>query len=55
MTIAIHIQNLTRRFNDLVAVDNISFDIEHREISGLPGPNGAGKTTKLSLLKPTSG
>src|SRR5512137_2483196 len=59
MTIAIHIENLTRRFNDLVAVDNISFDIEHGEIFGLLGPNGAGKTTTLSMLstmlKPTSG
>ena len=59
MTVAIHIQNLTRRFNGLVAVDNISFDIEAGEIFGLLGPNGAGKTTTLSMLstmlKPTSG
>ena len=59
MTVAIHIENLTRRFNDLVAVDNISFDIEQGEIFGLLGPNGAGKTTTLSMLstmlKPTSG
>jgi len=50
MTIAIHIQNLTRRFNDLTAVDNISFDIRQGEIFGLLGPNGAGKTTTLSML-----
>lgn len=59
MTVALHIQNLTRRFNDLVAVDNISFDIDHGEIFGLLGPNGAGKTTTLSMLStmltPTSG
>lgn len=59
MTVALHIQNLTRRFNDLVAVNNISFDIGHGEIFGLLGPNGAGKTTTLSMLstmlKPTSG
>jgi ABC-2 type transport system ATP-binding protein len=59
MTVAIHIQNLTRRFNDLVAVDNISFDIYQGEIFGLLGPNGAGKTTTLSMLstmlRPTSG
>jgi ABC-2 type transport system ATP-binding protein len=59
MTVAIHVQNLTRRFNDLVAVDNISFDIDQGEIFGLLGPNGAGKTTTLSMLstmlKPTSG
>jgi ABC-2 type transport system ATP-binding protein len=50
MTIAIHIQNLTRRFNDLTAVDNVSFDIRQGEIFGLLGPNGAGKTTTLSML-----
>jgi ABC-2 type transport system ATP-binding protein len=59
MTVAIHIKDLTRRFNNLVAVDNISFDIEQGEIFGLLGPNGAGKTTTLSMLstmlKPTSG
>ena len=59
MTVALHIQNLTRRFNDLVAVDSISFDINQGEIFGLLGPNGAGKTTTLSMLStmlnPTSG
>jgi len=50
MTVALHIQNLTQRFGDLVAVDNISFDIEQGEIFGLLGPNGAGKTTTLSML-----
>lgn len=59
MTVAIHVENLTKQFNDLVAVDHISFDIEHGEIFGLLGPNGAGKTTTLSMLstmqKPTSG
>lgn len=59
MTVAIHIQNLTRHYENLVAVDNISFDIEQGEIFGLLGPNGAGKTTTLSMLAtmlpPTSG
>ena len=59
MTVALNIQNLTRRFNDLVAVDNISFSINQGEIFGLLGPNGAGKTTTLSMLatmlEPTSG
>src|SRR5512136_3286764 len=50
MTPALQIQNLTRRFGDLVAVDNISFEIEKGEIFGLLGPNGAGKTTTLSML-----
>jgi ABC-2 type transport system ATP-binding protein len=59
MTFAIQIQNLSRHFNDIVAVDNISFDIHQGEIFGLLGPNGAGKTTTLSMLAtmltPTSG
>jgi ABC-2 type transport system ATP-binding protein len=59
MTVAIHVKDLTRRFGDLVAVDQISFDIEQGEIFGLLGPNGAGKTTTLSMLstmlEPTSG
>jgi ABC-2 type transport system ATP-binding protein len=59
MTNALHIEHLTRHFNGLVAVDNISFDIEQGEIFGLLGPNGAGKTTTLSMLatmlEPTSG
>jgi len=59
MAVALHIQNLTKRFNGLVAVDNVSFDIRQGEIFGLLGPNGAGKTTTLSmlatLLAPTSG
>lgn len=50
MTVALSIQNLTRRFNGLTAVDNISFDIRQGEIFGLLGPNGAGKTTTLSML-----
>ena len=59
MTVAIHVDHLTRKFNDLVAVDDISFEIEQGEIFGLLGPNGAGKTTTLAMLstmlKPTSG
>jgi len=59
MAVAIKISNLTKKFGDLVAVDNISFDIEQGEIFGLLGPNGAGKTTTLSMLstmlRPTSG
>ena len=50
MAVAIKISNLTKKFGDLVAVDNISFDIEQGEIFGLLGPNGAGKTTMLSML-----
>lgn len=53
------IRALTKDFNDVRAVDNISFDIERGEIVGLLGPNGAGKTTTLQMLlgltTPTSG
>ena len=58
-TPAIRVDHLTKRFNELVAVDNISFEIQPGEIFGLLGPNGAGKTTTLSMLstmlKPTAG
>ncbi len=55
----VRVRNLTRRFGDLVAVDDISFAAEPGRVTGLLGPNGAGKTTTLSmlsgLLRPTSG
>ena len=41
----IHIENLSKNYKDLQAVDQISFDIKKGEILGLLGPNGAGKTT----------
>jgi ABC-2 type transport system ATP-binding protein len=48
-----------RSFGDLVAVDDVSFEVRDGEILGLLGPNGAGKTTTLSMisgvLKPDSG
>lgn len=56
---AIHVENLTKKFHDFVAVDTVSFEIESGEIFGLLGPNGAGKTTTISMLatmqRPTSG
>ena len=55
----VEIRNLTKRFQDFTAVDNISFDIKEGEILGLLGPNGAGKTTTihmlLGLITPTAG
>ena len=55
----VEVRNLTKRFGDFCAVDDISFDIQPGEILGLLGPNGAGKTTTihmlLGLITPTSG
>jgi ABC-2 type transport system ATP-binding protein len=57
--LAIEVKNLTKEFNDLKAVDGISFQVQEGEIFGLLGPNGAGKTTTIkmltTLLKPTGG
>ncbi len=56
---AIEIEGLSRTFNDLRAVDNISFAVEAGEIFGFLGPNGAGKTTTIRMLsgqlRPSSG
>lgn len=53
------VQNLTKSYNNLRAVDKISFDVNRNEIVGLLGPNGAGKTTAinmiLSILEPDEG
>ncbi len=47
---AIRAFNLRKHFEDLIAVDNISFNIRKGEIVGILGPNGAGKTTTIRLL-----
>ena len=55
----IELQDLTRKFNGLTAVDGITFNVEEGEIFGLLGPNGAGKTTTVRILccliRPTAG
>lgn len=59
MTGMIHVRGLTKRFDDAVAVDAVSFDVAPGEVYGLLGPNGAGKTTTLrmlaTLLRPDAG
>ena len=46
----IHVENLTKYYEDFCAVDQINLDIQKGEIVGLLGPNGAGKTTTLRML-----
>ncbi|MEY7848684.1 ABC transporter ATP-binding protein [Natrarchaeobius sp. A-rgal3] len=56
---AIRIDDLAKRYGEVVANDGITFDVDSGEIFGYLGPNGAGKTTTirllLGLIKPTSG
>lgn len=56
---AIVVTNLTKKFKDFAAVDNISFSVKKGQTFAFLGPNGAGKTTTIkmltTLLKPTSG
>jgi branched-chain amino acid transport system ATP-binding protein len=55
----LEVQNVTKSFGGLNAIDNVSFSVERGELIGLIGANGAGKTTLFSViagnLKPTSG
>lgn len=55
----IEVKNLVRKFDDFVAVNNITFSVKEGEIFAFLGPNGAGKTTTIkmltTLLHPTSG
>jgi len=46
----LHLEEITRTFGGLVAVNSVSFSVEEGEIFGLIGPNGAGKTTLFNLL-----
>jgi ABC-2 type transport system ATP-binding protein len=55
----IDVKNLTKKFKEFIAVDNISFSVSEGEIFAFLGPNGAGKSTTIkmltTLLRPTSG
>ncbi len=48
--IVLEVENLTKKFKDFTAVDNLSFSIKEGEVLGLLGPNGAGKTTTIQML-----
>lgn len=55
----VEVRNLTKKFDDFVALDNVSFNVEKGQIFAFLGPNGAGKSTTIkiltTLLKDTSG
>jgi ABC-2 type transport system ATP-binding protein len=59
MSSAINLVNLTKRYEDVTAVDALSFEVEIGEVFGFLGPNGAGKSTTINILsgliEPTSG
>lgn len=50
MTAMLEVRGLTRRFGGLVAVNDLSFEVNEGEMIGLIGPNGSGKTTTFSML-----
>jgi len=56
---AIKVEKLTKRYGDLLAVNDISFNVRQGEVFALLGPNGAGKTTTVEIIetfrRPTSG
>ena len=47
---AVEVKGLSKRFNGLLAVDNVSFEVKKGELFGFLGPNGAGKTTTIRML-----
>ena len=51
MSLAVQVEDLVKRYGDVVAVDRLSFSVERGEIFGLLGPNGAGKTTTLEIVE----
>ena len=50
MTTILSVKNATKKFGELLAVDDVSFDVHEGEIYGIAGPNGAGKTTLFNLI-----
>ena len=46
----IHIENLVKRYGELIALDHLNLDIKEGEIFGLLGPNGSGKSTAIGCM-----
>ena len=59
MSNVLHVENVTMQFGGVVAVNNLSMDVNEGEIVALIGPNGAGKTTAFNCItgvyEPTNG
>jgi ABC-2 type transport system ATP-binding protein len=59
MTVVLEAKNLTKKYGDVIAVDNVSLAVEKGALFGLLGPNGSGKTTMIKMLtgqtRPTGG
>lgn len=59
METVLKLENVTKRFGGLVAVNDLSFEVERRKIHSLIGPNGSGKTTTINMIhgtfQPTEG
>jgi len=55
----VELKNVTKRYNEIVAVNNLNLNIKQGQIFGLLGPNGSGKSTTLKMLmglvQPTAG
>lgn len=51
----IEVKNLSKKYGDFTAVDNISFSVKQRETFGILGPNGAGKTTTMEMMEGLKG
>jgi ABC-2 type transport system ATP-binding protein len=55
----VRVEHLSKRFGDVLAVDNLTFALHRGTVTGFLGPNGAGKTTTLRMLlglvQPTAG